>query len=144
MYEKYGIDGFLADPWKSVKQIMNTRSDIWLEDVLMSLKEFSLETNSIMNIVAHPKSLKDYIDDTGNYRVITPFDLNGGQAWFNSMDVIVSIRRLKESTSTEWYSYKIRKQHLVGTPGDYKNINFDTSKYRFIFNNNDPFIKDKF
>ena len=139
VHEQYGIDGFLVDPWKSVKQDINTRSDIWLEDVLMSFKEFSLETNSIMNFVVHPKSLKDYTDDTGNYRVITPFDLNGGAAWFNSMDVIVSLRRLKESTQSEWYSYKIRKQHLVGKPGSFVNINFDLSKYRFIFNDNDPF-----
>lgn len=139
-FDKYGIDGFLIDPWKSVKQDINTRSDIWLEDVLMSFKEFSLETNSIMNFVVHPKSLRDYTDDTGNYRVITPFDLNGGAAWFNSMDVIVSLRRLKESTYSEWYSYKIRKQHLVGKPGQFLNINFDVEKYRFLFDGNDPFI----
>lgn len=136
--DKYGIDGFLIDPWKSVKQDINTRSDIWLEDVLMSFKEFSLETNSIMNFVVHPKSLRDYTDESGNYRVITPFDLNGGAAWFNSMDVIVSLRRIKESTRTEWYTYKVRKQHLVGKPGEFLNIDFDTTKYRFLFDGKDP------
>ena len=27
---KFNVDGFLIDPWKSVKQIMNMRSDLWL------------------------------------------------------------------------------------------------------------------
>ena len=151
VHEKKGIDMFFIDPWKSVKQEINIRSDIWLEDVLMSFREFSLETNSIMNYIVHPKSLVNYKDETGNYRVITPFDLNGGAAWFNSMDVIVSLRRFKEfdsfgneigsGTKSEWYTYKVRKQHLVGETGSFLDINFSKSKYRFEFGINDPLRK---
>ena len=134
---KHDFDGFLIDPWKSVKQDINTRSDIWLEDVLMELKKFSYETDSIMTFVVHPKSLKDYRDQDGNFRVITPFDLNGGAAWSNSMDVIVSMRKLEDRT--EWYTQKIRKQHLVGKPGSYESINFNMDQYRFYFGGADPF-----
>ena len=139
---KYDFDGFLLDPWKSVKQDITTRADIWLEDVLMEFKKFSYETNSIMNFVVHPKALKDYKDADGNFRVITPFDLNGGAAWSNSMDVIVSLRRLEDRT--EWYSHKIRKQHLIGQRGSYESINFNMDNYRFTFGSNqydsiDPF-----
>ena len=145
-YDKdFNFDGFLIDPWKSVKQDITTRSDIWLEDTLMSFKEFSYETNSIMNFIVHPKALKDYKDQDGNFRVITPFDLNGGAAWSNSMDVIISLRRLEERT--EWYSQKIRKQHLIGDRGSYESINFNMDKYRFDFAGNDPFnpiIKTEF
>lgn len=135
--EKHNVDGFLLDPWKSVKQEMTMRSDLWMEDTLMTFKEFSQETETALTYIVHPKALHDYTDDDGNYRVITPFDLNGGAAWFNSMDVIASIRRL--TSNSELYIQKIRKQHLVGQLGDFKNITFSTEKYRFLFNGNDPF-----
>lgn len=135
---KYDIDGFLIDPWKSVKQDMNgMRSDLWLEDTLMELKTFSLETDSILTFIVHPKSLKDYKDDKGNFRIITPFDLNGGAAWYNSMDVIISLRKLE--IRTEWHSLKIRKEHLIGQIGSYESITFDKNKYRFSFGLTDPF-----
>ena len=138
-HDKHNIDGFLIDPWKSIKQNMDKRADLWLEDALMEFKTFSLETDSIMNYIVHPKSLRDYKDESGNFRVITPFDLNGGAAWFNSMDVIISMRRLDDRT--EWYSQKIRKQHLIGLRGEYESITFDMNTYRFYFGNNDPFAQ---
>jgi hypothetical protein len=137
LHEQFGIDGYLIDPWKSVKQIMDIRSDLWMEDTLMNFKEFSMETESILSFVVHPKSLRDYKDENGNYRVITPFDLNGGAAWFNSMDVIISLRKLQDNT--EWYTWKVRKQHLAGKTGEYVDLTFDMNTYRFYFGNNDPF-----
>jgi hypothetical protein len=134
--DKHKVDGYLIDPWKSVKQNMDKRADLWLEDALMDFKTFSLETNSIMNYIVHPKSLKDYKDPDGNFRVITPFDLNGGAAWFNSMDVIISLRRLDDHT--EWHSHKIRKQHLIGIRGMYDLVTFDPNTYRFYFGGSDP------
>jgi hypothetical protein len=134
--DKYKVDGFLLDPWKSVKQNMDKRSDLWLEDALMDFKTFSLETNSIMTFVVHPKSMRDYREADGNFRVITPMDLNGGAAWNNSMDVIISLRRMADRT--EWHSHKIRKQHLVGIPGMYDQITFDMNTYRFYFMGDDP------
>ncbi len=141
MHQKYGIDGFLIDPWKSIKQVITERSDIWLEDVLFMFKEFVLQTNTIMNYVVHPKSLRDYRDADGEFRVITPFDLSGGAAWFNSMDVIVSLRRL--TANLEWHTYKIRKQHLIGKPGSFSDIVFNWDTYRLIFNGNDPFKNEQ-
>ena len=144
LYKKFSIDGFLIDPWKSVKQNMDKRSDLWMEDTLMSLKEFSLETDSIMSFIVHPKALRDYKDDDGNYREITPFDLNGGAAWFNSMDVIVSLRKrnIGEADNpiytTDWITYKVRKQHLAGRTGRYQMIDFNMDKYRFLFGGTDP------
>ena len=137
---KHDVDGFLIDPWKSVKQDMNgMRSDLWMEDTLMEFKTFSLESDSIINFIVHPKSLKDYKDANGNFRVITPFDLNGGAAWNNSMDVIISLRKLE--ARTEWHSLKIRKQHLVGQVGSYESITFNKNEYRFSFGLSDPFNK---
>ena len=90
----------------------------------------------------HPRSLKDYHDpkEEGEYRVITAFDLNGGAAWNNSMDVIVSLRRKKITNNMEWYPLKIRKQHLMGVPGEpYCDITFDRDKNRYLFGGVDPF-----
>ena len=138
VHETFGVDGYLIDPWKSVKQNMGSvRADIWLEDILMSFKEFSLETDSIMCFIVHPKTLKDYTDQDGNFRLITPWDLNGGAAWYNSMDIIISLRKLE--FNTEWYTWKVRKQHLAGSTGQFLDINFDMDSYRFKFGGNDPF-----
>ena len=90
-----------------------------------------------MSFIVHPKSLRDYKDANGDFRVITPFDLNGGAAWFNSMDVIVSLRKLENNT--EWHTWKVRKQHLAGNTGSYFDISFNMDKYRFLFGFNDPF-----
>lgn len=140
-YEKYNCDGFVIDPWKSVKQEIIGRSDTWLEDALMSFKEFSLETNSYMIFIVHPKSLRDYRDEDGNYRIITAFDLNGGAAWNNSMDIIISLRRMMDGNSMEWHSLKIRKQHKMGKPGSFNLIKFNEKNRRYIFNNYDAIDK---
>ena len=102
----------------------------------MGFKEFSLETNSIMNFIVHPKALRDYRDNDGKFRVITPFDLNGGAAWHNSMDVIISLRRLE--MITEWHTWKVRKQHIAGNTGNFLDIEFNMHKYRYIFSGQDP------
>lgn len=148
IYDKHDVDGFILDPWKSVKQIITSRSDVWLEDVLMSFKEFSLLTNTVMNFVVHPKTLKDYKGEDGQYRVITPFDLNGGAAWNNSMDVIISIRRILsedfDEGRMELYFSKIRKQHLLGYTGRYEDVFFRAkSDYRYVFSRDkyDPIAK---
>lgn len=134
MQTKYGINGFLLDPWKSVKQAMNgMRSDIWLEDVLYMFGDFALETDTIMNYVVHPKSLRDYKNEEGEYRIITPWDLNGGAAWHNTMDVIGSLRKLLNENRTEFYTSKVRKQHIVGSTDAFTNVTFDMNKYRFYF-----------
>lgn len=135
-HSKHNYDGFLLDPWKNVKQNITGRSDIWLEDVLFEFKKFQLETNTVLSYIVHPKGLKDYKDADDNFRVITPFDLNGGAAWQNSMDVIVSLRRL--DVYTEWHSQKVRKEHLIGQRGSYEKITFDKDTYRFYFDGNDP------
>ena len=103
----------------------------------MEIKTFSLEADAIINFIVHPKSLKDYKDADGNFRIITPFDLNGGAAWHNSMDVIVSLRRLE--VRTEWHTLKIRKEHLMGVRGTYESITFNKNEYRFSFGLSDPF-----
>ena len=141
LYDKRKADFLVIDPWKSVNQEITGRGDTWLENVLMSFKELSLETNTVFCYVVHPKSLKDYREADGQYRAITPFDLNGGAAWSNSMDMITSLRRLTNETggSMEWHQQKIRKQHLMGIPETFYNITFDGRTNRYLFNGSDAF-----
>jgi hypothetical protein len=142
LWEKHGGDTFIIDAWKSVNQEITGRSDTWLENMLLLLKELSLETGTNLVYVVHPRSLKDYSDpnEEGEYRPITAFDLNGGAAWNNSMDIIVSLRRRKAVNQMEWYALKIRKQHLMGIPGEpYCDITFDRQRNRYLFGGIDPF-----
>jgi len=142
VYELHGVDGYLLDPFKSVKQEITGRSDLWLEDVLSSFKEFALETNAFMNYVVHPKNRNLPKDEQGEYRVVIPEDLNGGAAWNNSMDLIISLRRLcgndPNATAMEWHTLKARKQHLTCKRGSFVNIDFDFKTYRYLWNCVDP------
>ncbi len=143
MSNRYDIDGFQIDPWKSVRQDMNKRDDLWLEDTLSLFKEFSFETDSLLMFIVHPKTLRDSKitsgDEAGEYRVITPYDLNGGAAWNNSMDVIVSLRPIMKGRPyihhLEMYTSKARKQHIFGVKDVYKEIYFNTKRYRYYFSN---------
>jgi hypothetical protein len=141
LYDKRKADFLIIDPWKSVNQEITGRSDTWLENVLMSFKELSLETNTVFGYVVHPKSLKDYREADGQYRIITPFDLNGGAAWSNSMDMITSLRRISADYGDvmEWHQQKIRKQHIMGVPEIFYNITLDKRTNRYLFNGSDPF-----
>ena len=133
-FSKFEADGYVIDPWKNVHQSTDERYDIWLSDVLATMKEFALETNAMMNIIVHPKSLKDYKDDNGDYRVITAFDLNGGASWNNSTDAIISLRRKQPLENVmEWHTAKARKQHVAFKPGSLEGICFNMDTFRFYF-----------
>ena len=141
LYDKRKADFLIVDPWKSVNQEISGRGDTWLENVLFSFKELSLETNTVFCYVVHPKSMKDYRDSDGQFRIITPYDLNGGAAWWNSMDMITSLRRLNNGMGDimEWYQQKNKKQHIMGTTDSFLNITLDKRTNRYLFNGSDPF-----
>lgn len=146
-YDSKPFDGVLIDPWKNVRQDINKRDDIWLEEVFADAKDFAIRTNTSWNWIAHPKAnVEKYRkSQTGTVEImpVTQEKLNGGAAWDNSMDGIYSIFRYNlhlniNSREVMFKNLKQRKQELVGERGDVDNIVFDAAKRRYIFGGTDP------
>jgi hypothetical protein len=142
-YEKFGIDGFLVDPWKS---IITDRSSDTIDQVLNSAfiecKEFCLKTDTSFNIIAHPKSMQDVKvsnKEGAAYKIVNQFMIAGGAAWDNNMDSQYSIYRPERHLSpsdpkVHFYNLKQRKAEIVGARrGVYENIRFDFLTKRYFF-----------
>lgn len=136
-YDKYGFDGFTIDPFKNIR-LPEGRTDEVLHKAFDELKECALMTDSSINIVAHPRTLKDSKNQDGSLKLVTQYDLLGGSAWNNSMDGIFSGYRPfihKDSNDRRMWLFhlKQRKKVLVGNTGVYKKIEFDVSTNRYYF-----------
>lgn len=140
-YEKFGIDVFLIDPWKSIITDRSTDTiDQVLNQAFIECKEFALKTNTSFNIIAHPKSMQDVKEKDGKYKVVNQFMVSGGAAWDNNMDAQYSIYRPERHLSpsdpkVHFYNLKQRKSEIVGARrGVYENITFDYKTKRYFFN----------
>lgn len=142
LHSMLNYDGALIDPFKNIKQSSNERYDIWLEGVFAEAKQFAVDTNVVMNWIAHPKANVQRLID-GQLQPCNEYMLAGGAAWHNSMDGIYSIFRPNTNkdprdASVEFINLKQRKQELVGDRGVVDNIRFDVRTRRYLFNNIDP------
>lgn len=143
MHQKYNFDGLLIDPFKSIILPETTRTDKMMDEIFIAAKEFALETNTVFNWIAHPKSLNDVRegkDPTSPFKVVTQFMVSGGAAWDNNMDGQYSIYRPERHLNpsdpkVHFYNLKQRHAELVGCKrGVYKEIKFDETTRRYYFN----------
>ena len=142
-YEKLGTDGICADPFKNLIMPDGDRYDNILHRVFADIKLITLDTNACWNWVAHPKADKNFRNTDGSYRIATQFDLAGGAAWNNSMDVITTyyrpwVHKDYQDPLGEFHTLKVRKQQLLGRPGAYKHIEFQFKTNRFYFDGECP------
>lgn len=141
MKEKYGIDGFLWDPWNAVELPDSERGDERLMRVFFELKEFALETNSVFNIINHARSMTDVKEKDGRYKVVNQFMQLGGSAWDIKMDGQYSIYRPErhldpKDPKVHFYNLKQRQGEVVGVDrGSYEKIIFDRIKKQYYFDN---------
>jgi hypothetical protein len=143
MYEKYGIDHFEIDPWKSIKMgTDDRRADHQLDDMFIEGKEFAVKTNTTLDIIAHPKSLQDVRvgkQPDSPFKVVTQFHIAGGAAWDNNMDAQYSIYRPERhlnprDPSVEFHNLKQRNSEEVGAQrGIVRGIKFDRLTHRYYF-----------
>jgi hypothetical protein len=147
-HEKFGIKGYLIDPFKSLILDEKARTDFMMNEVFIEAKEFALQTNTNFNFIAHPKSMTDV--KMGNkedspYKVVNQFMIAGGAAWDNNMDAQFSIYRPERHLNpsdpkVHFHNLKQRKAEVVGVKrGSYENIIFDRNTKRYFFNGVCPF-----
>jgi hypothetical protein len=136
-FEKSGFDGILVDPFKNIQYDGKVRDDIHMEQIFAKFKDLAIQTNSVMNWIAHPKAGGERMKD-GILQPVTPWMLNGGAAWDNSMDGIYSVFRPDIKTDprsprVNFINMKQRKQELTTERGISDGV-FDikTRRYDFI------------
>lgn len=144
MHEKFGVDGFLIDPFKSLKLggegTKESRTDWMMDDLFIETKEFALRTNTSFNFIAHPKSMTDTKDKDGRFKVVNQFMIAGGAAWDNNMDSQYSIFRPERHLNpadpkVHFHNLKQRNsEEVLARRGVYEDIKFDPKTKRYYFN----------
>lgn len=149
MHEKFGIDCFLIDPWNAVKMDDHQRGDERLVDAFIDVKEFALRTNTVFNIVNHPRSMTDTKVGKGKdsaFKVVDQFMQLGGSAWDMKMDGQYSIYRPErhidpKDPRVQFYNLKQRQSEVIGVERgcygrteDGQSIKFNRQKKQYFFN----------
>lgn len=144
LHEKFGIDGFEIDPFSSVILPDSSRGDERLTAVFFDMKEFALETNTVFDIVNHPKSITDVKDKNGKFKVVNQFMVLGGAAWDMKMDGQYSIYRPErhidpKDPKVEFHNLKQKQAQVVGVErGETRGIEFVFNTKQYYFNGVNP------
>ncbi len=147
LHEKFGIDVFQIDPWNVVKLPDAERGDERLVNAFIDIKEFALKTNTIFNIVNHPKSMTDVHvtkDSKSPFKVVTQFHVLGGSAWDMKMDGQFSVYRPERHLDSadpkvEIYNLKQKEAEIVGVNrGEMKGIELNRKLRQYYFDGVNP------
>lgn len=144
---KHKIDGCITDPFNTLdhhwtKVDKTGRDDRYISVFLENERKFAKKHNVWKIIVAHPSG-KIPKNKDGNYEAPDVFDIAGGAMWGNKCDDILCTYRPyyttdKANTETMFVSVKIKKQKLVGIPGNVT-LTFDRASNRYLENGVSPF-----
>lgn len=140
---KHGVDGLVVDPYNGMIHNATKREDIFLAEQLIMFERFAQQQQVYFTIVAHPT--KTPVQEDGNYRRPTPYDLLGGSTWnARATNILVYHRPYYNTNPTdptcEITSCKIKRQMLSGTPGSVA-WTYDRKRGRFFENGFNPLEK---
>lgn len=144
LWKKFGINVFQIDPWNLIRVVGDGRDDERLVNAFIDIKEFALTTNSIVNIVAHPKSMSDIKEKNGAFKVVNQFMILGGAAWDMKMDGQFSVYRPERhinpsDTKVALFNLKQKEAEIVGVQrGECSGIEFDKRLRTYYFAGVDP------
>lgn len=144
MYEMYGIDVFVLDPWNVVKtggEGAAFTKDEQLSDAFHQVKEFAMETNSVFNIVSHPKSMDQQRESKAKnspFKVVNPYMILGGSAWDMKMDGQFSVYQPERhlwprGSQVELHTYKAKDSEIAGYEWGMVQFNFDKLRRQYYF-----------
>lgn len=86
-----GINALVIDAWNNILHSRGGAAvDEYMNEQLKKVVGFARSTGIHVFIVAHPKSIQT---SRGEFKKPSAYDINGGAAWFNSMDNIVVLHR---------------------------------------------------
>lgn len=138
------IDGTLKDPWNKLVHVYSCREDQYLASQFPLEQAQAREHNLCSIITAHPKGA-GRMQKGEPLPVPDQYWLAGGQMWDNMFDNILCLYRPdyhinKASTLTRFISHKIKKQKLVGIPGEVE-FDFERKSNRYLFDGQSPIVR---
>lgn len=130
MVLKTGVKGVIIDPWNYIehKVPVGYSETQYISEALTLIKEFALQTDTHVFIVAHPRKLQK--DNTGQYPAATMYDISGSAHFFNKADNGISVHRDYVKNKVDVYVQKVRFSWL-GKIG-YTSYTFDTFTRKYI------------
>lgn len=112
MVQRYGIRGFLIDPWNEIDHSRpQDKSEVeYISESLTKIRRFGRKYGVAMFVVAHPQKL--YREKDGTYPVPTLYDISGAAHWRNKADMGIVIYRdvLDPERKTIVYVQKVKKR----------------------------------
>ena len=143
LIKKHGITGVCVDPFNQLVNDWDSsgRDDKYISAFLQKCKRFAQIHNVYYHVIIHPKGSISL--DGMDLRCPHVFDLAGGAMWNNHADNIIFVHKpnsISDPQSTEVLIRvaKIKKQKIVGYPGDYT-LEFDRNKNRYTDKIGSPF-----
>lgn len=135
LIRKYGVNACIIDPYNQVEHLMekSQREDLYISKFMTTLKRYAIDNNVSFHLVAHQVTpafhgKEDYPQPDG-------YKIKGGGTFADKADNVISVWRPyrksdpKDST-VRIISNKIKKQKLVGTPGEV-DLFYDVSRNQY-------------
>lgn len=133
-----GIQTMVIDSWKDLKHDFSSfgREDKYLEDVLSYRNAISEKYKKHLFTIIHPNKTDKGTD--GKRLAPTPFDLKGGQEWFNNGKCMITVHRIDGTKNHVEIRVTKAKPKSVANLGVVE-LMFDIYKnaYYFINDNNE-------
>lgn len=144
LIRKHGVRGLIIDPYNTIEHKMERgeREDLYISRFMSGLKKFAVKNSISVNLVAH--QLTPQKDNGGRYLRPDTNRIKGGGTFADKADNVMYIwrpdRALDFSTPLVTFgSQKIKKQKLVGIPGDVNEIYFNRKCNRYFHDGKSPF-----
>lgn len=111
---EFGCDGLLIDPYNEIEhKIPNGMSETqYCSSFLSRLRNFGRLNEIEVVLIAHPKKME--LQDSGEYRVPSLYDISGSAHFYNKADVGISVwRSFQQKTyASELHITKIRDRNI--------------------------------
>lgn len=117
---RWGIDGYLIDPYNQLMREGSENIDVYLERTLSEVDHLNKTHNLVGNIVAHPRTLYKEAGQE-DYKKSTTYEVAGGAMWYNKCYGSTNVHRPfnqsdKRNTLVEIDVQKIKSHKRAGTP----------------------------
>jgi twinkle protein len=109
---KYGIRGFLLDPWNKLEHNIEKGDNetTYISKQLDKIIRFDQRHGIFTIVVAHPVKIRK--DKSGAFEVPNLYDILGSSNWFNKPDIGVTFYRNYATELSEIHVQKMKYTHL--------------------------------
>lgn len=142
------ISNIILDPYNTIDHELNVgeREDLYISRFMSKLKRYAVKNYIPIQLVAH--QLTPQKDNDGRYIKPDVNKIKGGGTFADKADNVNYVWRPNRAldfsdTAVVFGSQKIKKQKLVGIPGDVHNIDFSRKQNRYSVDGKSMFANVK-